>query len=195
MGWWIEDTDVALYEAMSRTLGTWGFRENINAAGNATHYHWFAYAWSGLIDRVGNAESWITNTRILPIIIALGIVLMIWSVLKVLFNNRIIIICSLIAISCFDTAQSWGRGFKIGYLASPSQIYGYLLLLAFLYLFAIDQDQRTSKSLFLFALLGFGAVGAKVAHGVLLAGGVGLSWLFTLIREKSCGHITPTVRW
>ena len=184
VGWWIEDTDVALYEAMSRTLGTWGFRENINAAGNATHYHWFAYAWSGLIDRVGNAESWITNTRILPIFIALGIVLMIWSALKVLFNNRIIIICSLIAISCFDTAQSWGRGFKIGYLASPSQIYGYLLLLAFLYLFAIDQDEKTSKSLFLFALLGFGAVGAKVAHGVLLAGGVGLSWLFTLIREK-----------
>ena len=45
-GWWIEDTDVALYEAISRTLGNWGFRDNINAAGTSTNYHWFAYAWS-----------------------------------------------------------------------------------------------------------------------------------------------------
>ncbi|MFM8249279.1 MAG: hypothetical protein ACKOAE_08520, partial [Acidimicrobiaceae bacterium] len=53
-GWWIEDSDVALYEAMSKTLGTWGFRDNINGANTPTNYHWFTYAWSGLIDRVGN---------------------------------------------------------------------------------------------------------------------------------------------
>ena len=183
-GWWIEDTDVALYEAISRTLGNWGFRDNINAAGTSTNYHWFAYAWSGLIDRVSGSPDWVSNTRTIPLLIAVGTVLIIWAILERLLHSRIIIIFSLFAIGGFDTVQTWGRGFKLGIIASPSQMYALFLLLAFLFVFILDISSHIKKSAPLFFLLAFGVIGSKVAHGAVLAGAVGFFWLANFVKNK-----------
>ena len=183
-GWWIEDTDVALYEAISRTLGNWGFRDNINAAGTSTNYHWFAYAWSGLVDRVSGSPDWVSNTRTIPLLIAVGTVLIIWAILERLLHSRIIIIFSLFAIGGFDTVQTWGRGFKLGIIASPSQMYALFLLLAFLFVFILDISSHIKKSAPLFFLLAFGVIGSKVAHGAVLAGAVGFFWLANFVKNK-----------
>ena len=184
IGWWIEDTDVALYEAISRTLGQWGFRDNINGAGTSTNYHWFAYAWSGLVDRVSGSPEWISNTRTIPLLITVGTVLIIWAILERLSHSRQIIILSLFAIGGFDTVQTWGRGFKLGIIASPSQIYGLFLLLAFLFVFILDTNNLLKKPLPLFFLLAFGVIGSKVAHGAVLAGAVGFFWLANFVKNK-----------
>ena len=184
IGWWIEDSDVALYEAISRTLGNWGFRDNINGAGTSTNYHWFAYAWSGLIDRVSGSPEWVSNTRTIPLLITIGTVLIIWAILERLSHTRMIIIFSLFAIGGFDTVQTWGRGFKLGIIASPSQMYGLLLLLAFLYVFILDINNYLKKPLPLFFLLAFGVIGSKVAHGAVLAGAVGFFWLANFVKDK-----------
>ena len=184
IGWWIEDSDVALYEAISRTLGNWGFRDNINGAGTSTNYHWFAYAWSGLIDRVSGSPEWVSNTRTIPLLITVGTVLIIWAILERLSHTRMIIIFSLFAIGGFDTVQTWGRGFKLGIIASPSQMYGLLLLLAFLYVFILDINNYLKKPLPLFFLLAFGVIGSKVAHGAVLAGAVGFFWLANFVKDK-----------
>ena len=184
IGWWIEDSDVALYEAISRTLGNWGFRDNINGAGTSTNYHWFAYAWSGLIDRVSGSPEWVSNTRTIPLLITVGTVLIIWAILERLSYTRMIIIFSLFAIGGFDTVQTWGRGFKLGIIASPSQMYGLLLLLAFLYVFILDINNYLKKPLPLFFLLAFGVIGSKVAHGAVLAGAVGFFWLANFVKDK-----------
>ena len=149
VGWWIEDTDVALYEAISRTLGTWGFRDNINAVGTSTNYHWFAYAWSGLVDRVSGSPEWVSNTRTIPLLTALGTVLIIWAILERLSHNRIVIIFSLFAISGFDSVQTWGRGFTIGLIPSPSQMYGLLLLLTFVFVFILNQNHNLKNKFIL----------------------------------------------
>ena len=184
IGWWIEDSDVALHEAISRTLGNWGFRDNINGAGTSTNYHWFAYAWSGLIDRVSGSPEWVSNTRTIPLLITVGTVLIIWAILERLSHTRMIIIFSLFAIGGFDTVQTWGRGFKLGIIASPSQMYGLLLLLAFLYVFILDINNYLKKPLPLFFLLAFGVIGSKVAHGAVLAGAVGFFWLANFVKDK-----------
>ena len=184
IGWWIEDSDIALYEAISRTLGHWGFRDNINGAGTSTNYHWFAYAWSGLIDRVGGSPEWVSNTRTVPLLITIGTVLIIWAILERLSHSRLIIILSLFAIGGFDTVQTWGRGFKLGIIASPSQMYGLFLLLAFLFVFILGTNNLLRKPLSLFFLLAFGVVGSKVAHGAVLAGAVGFFWLANLVKDK-----------
>ncbi len=184
IGWWIEDSDVALYEGISRTLGNWGFRDNINGAGTSTNYHWFAYAWSGLIDRVSGSPEWVSNTRTIPLLITVGTVLIIWAILERLSHTRMIIIFSLFAIGGFDTVQTWGRGFKLGIIASPSQMYGLLLLLAFLYVFILDINNYLKKPLPLFFLLAFGVIGSKVAHGAVLAGAVGFFWLANFVKDK-----------
>ncbi|NBR99798.1 MAG: hypothetical protein EBT42_05415, partial [Actinobacteria bacterium] len=184
IGWWIEDTDVALYEAISRTLGHWGFRDNINGAGTSTNYHWFAYAWSGLIDRISGSPEWVSNTRTIPLLITFGTVLIIWAILEQLSHSRLIVIFSLFAIGGFDTVQTWGRGFKLGIIASPSQMYGLFLLLAFLFVFILDTNNLLKKPLPLFFLLAFGVIGSKVAHGAVLAGAVGFFWLANFVKDK-----------
>ena len=185
VGWWIEDSDFALYEAISKTLSIWGFRDNINAAETSTNYHWFAYAWAGLVDRITAAPSWVSNTRIVPVMIVVGIALISWAILEKLNFSRNVIIGSLIVIGCFDTIQSWGRGFKIGIIASPSQIYGTLLILLFLYLFILYNQESLKYSSVLLAAVAFSVVGAKVAHGVVLAGAIGTAWLFGLLKTKN----------
>lgn len=185
VGWWIEDSDFALYEAISKTLSIWGFRDNINAAETSTNYHWFAYAWAGLVDRITSAPSWVSNTRIVPVMIVSGIVLVAWSILERLHFSRKVIIGSLIIVGCFDTIQTWGRGFKIGVIASPSQIYGTLLLLTFIYFLILFNEKKLKFSLPLFFILGFSVVGAKVAHGVILAGAIGAVWLFGFFKTRT----------
>ena len=185
IGWWIEDTDVALYEAISRTLGNWGFRDNINASGTSTNYHWFAYAWSGLIDRVSGSPDWVSNTRTIPLLIAIGTVLIIWAILERLLHSQKIIVFSLFTIGGFDTVQTWGRGFKLGIIASPSQMYGLFLLLAFLFVFILSVNSQVKKSALLFFLLAFGVIGSKVAHGAVLAGAVGFFWLANFVKNKN----------
>lgn len=185
VGWWIEDSDFALYEAISKTLSIWGFRDNINAAETSTNYHWFAYAWAGLVDRITSAPSWVSNTRIVPVIIVSGTVLVAWSILERINFNRKVIIGSLIIVGCFDTIQTWGRGFKLGVIASPSQIYGTLLLLTFIYFLILFNEKKLKFSLPLFFILGFSVVGAKVAHGVILAGAIGAVWLFGFFKTRT----------
>jgi len=184
-GWWIEDSDFGLYEAISKTLSIWGFRDNINAVATPTRYHWFAYAWSGLIDRLSGAPPWISNTRAIPFMILVGVVLMVWSVLTRLGFSRNVVVFSLLAIGSFDTVQTWGRGFKLGIIASPSQIYGSLVLLAFLYLLILFTDEKLKFALPLLGGIAFCAVGAKVAHGAILAGALCVVIVHRRIRIRS----------
>ena len=183
-GWWIEDSDVALYEAMSKTLGTWGFRDNINGANTPTNYHWFTYAWSGLIDRVGNFSPWVSNTRVIPIFLVVGVCLLTWSIAFRLTNSKTLAGLALVLVASFDTSQLWGRGFKVGYIMSPSQIYGLLVLLAFFLVYLLYQEQLVKSPYLILGILAFSTLGAKVAHGALLVGGTGFVWLCTVIKEK-----------
>ena len=183
-GWWIEDSDVALYEAMSKTLGTWGFRDNINGANTPTNYHWFTYAWSGLIDRVGNFSPWVSNTRVIPIFLVVGVCLLIWSIAFRLTNSKTLAGLALVLVASFDTSQLWGRGFKVGYIMSPSQIYGLLVLLAFFLVYSLYQEHLVKSPYLILGILAFSTLGAKVAHGALLVGGAGFVWLCTVIKEK-----------
>ena len=183
-GWWIEDSDVALYEAMSKTLGTWGFRDNINGANTPTNYHWFTYAWSGLIDRIGNFSPWVSNTRVIPIFLVVGVCLLTWSIAFRLTNSKTLAGLALVLVASFDTSQLWGRGFKVGYIMSPSQIYGLLVLLAFFLVYLLYQEQLVKSPYLILGILAFSTLGAKVAHGALLVGGAGFVWLCTVIKDK-----------
>ena len=183
-GWWIEDSDVALYEAMSKTLGTWGFRDNINGANTPTNYHWFTYAWSGLIDRVGNFSPWVSNTRVIPIFLVVGVCLLTWSIAFRLTNSKTLAGLALVLVASFDTSQLWGRGFKVGYIMSPSQIYGLLVLLAFFLVYSLYQEHLVKSPYLILGILAFSTLGAKVAHGALLVGGAGFVWLCTVLKER-----------
>ena len=183
-GWWVEDSDLALNEAISQTLKVWGTQDNINAVGSPTNYHWLVYGWSGLLERISDSPNWVMNSRVIPLVVSLGTALMIWSILYRLSHSRKIIFASLLLIGAYDTVPTWGRGFGIGYTPSPSQMYGLLLLLSFIYLLVLVQNPTPRKLVILFFTVGMGAIGAKVPHGAILAASSCLLIFYLLITTR-----------
>jgi hypothetical protein len=183
-GWWIEDSDLALNEAISQTLKVWGTQDNINAVGTPTNYHWLVYAWSGLLERVSGAPNWVMNSRVIPLVVSLGTALLIWAVISRLRYSRKVIFASLLIIGTYDTVPTWGRGFGIGYTPSPSQMYGLLLLLAFVYFVIIFEHSAPKRALILFLIVGVGAIGAKVPHGAIVAASSGLLSVYIILKTR-----------
>ena len=183
-GWWIEDSDLALNEAISQTLKVWGTQENINAVGTPTNYHWLVYAWSGLLERVSGAPNWVMNSRVIPFVVSLGTALLISAIISRLGYTRKVIFASLLIIGTYDTVPTWGRGFGIGYTPSPSQMYGLLLLLTFVYLMIIFEHSAPKRALILFLIVGIGAIGAKVPHGAIVAASSGLLTVYTILKTR-----------
>ena len=183
-GWWIEDSDLALNEAISQTLKVWGTQENINAVGTPTNYHWLVYAWSGLLERVSGAPNWVMNSRVIPFVVSLGTALLIWAIISRLGYTRKVIFASLLIIGTYDTVPTWGRGFGISYTPSPSQMYGLLLLLTFVYLVIIFEHSAPKRALILFLIIGIGAIGAKVPHGAIVAASSGLLTVYTILKTR-----------
>jgi len=183
-GWWIEDSDLALNEAISQTLKVWGTQDNINAAGTPTNYHWLVYAWSGLLERISGAPNWVMNSRVIPFVVSLGTALVIWAIISRLGYSRKVVFASLLMIGTYDTVPTWGRGFGIGYTPSPSQMYGLLLLLTFVYLVMIFEHSTPKRALILFLIVGIGAIGAKVPHGAIVAASSGLLSVYIILKTK-----------
>ena len=183
-GWWIEDSDLALNEAISQTLKVWGTQDNINAVGTPTNYHWLVYAWSGLLERVSGAPNWVMNSRVIPFVVSLGTALLIWAIISRLGYTRKITFASLLIIGTYDTVPTWGRGFGIGYTPSPSQMYGLLLLLTFVYFVIIFEHSAPKRALILFLIVGIGAIGAKVPHGAIVAASSGLLSVYIILKKR-----------
>ena len=183
-GWWIEDSDLALNEAISQTLKVWGTQDNINAVGTPTNYHWLVYAWSGLLERISGAPNWVMNSRVIPFVVSLGTALLVWAIILRLGYTRKVIFASLLIIGTYDTVPTWGRGFGIGYTPSPSQMYGLLLLLTFVYLVIIFEHSPPKRALILFLVAGIGAIGAKVPHGAIVAASSGLLTVYIILKTK-----------
>ena len=183
-GWWIEDSDLALNEAISQTLKVWGTQDNINAVGTPTNYHWLVYAWSGLLERVSGAPNWVMNSRVIPFVVSLGTALLIWAIISRLGYTRKVTFASLLIIGTYDTVPTWGRGFGIGYTPSPSQMYGLLLLLAFVYFVIIFEHSAPKRALILFLIVGIGAIGAKVPHGAIVAASSGLLSVYIILKKR-----------
>ncbi|MGA1459942.1 MAG: hypothetical protein ACO325_00360 [Ilumatobacteraceae bacterium] len=183
-GWWIEDSDLALNEAISQTLKVWGTQDNINAVGTPTNYHWLVYAWSGLLERVSGAPNWVMNSRVIPFVVSLGTALLIWAIISRLGYTRKVTFASLLIIGTYDTVPTWGRGFGIGYTPSPSQMYGLLLLLTFVYFVIIFEHSAPKRALILFLIVGIGAIGAKVPHGAIVGASSGLLSVYIILKKR-----------
>lgn len=182
--WWIEDSDFGFYEAFTVSLSRWGTSENLLSAGAGFRYHWFVYEWSGLVSKVASLPSWVMLTRGVVVIGAFSLASSIWSIIKrVNIGQRSTIFCLLI-VCFFDSVTSWGAGFRIGFVSSPSQMIGFIWLFAIL-LVILDKDlQKISLSPLLFSILFSGAILSKVSHGVVALGGILMVLVFKLAKNR-----------
>lgn len=186
--WWIEDSDFGFYESYSISLSNWGLGENLLAEGTGFRYHWLVYEWSGLVTKVGGLSSWVMISRGSIILASFALMCLIWTILNRVSQNRRAAIVSMMLVYFFDTVVSWGAGFRLGFISSPSQLIGLIWLFAILAVLIEQEKQRVSFSWLLYALLFSGAILSKISHGIVAIGGFVLVAFFESIRERKVCH-------
>ena len=72
--WWIKTADIQFFEALGWSLAHFGADDQIFAAGIPMKYHWLSYAWTGMIDRITQADSWVVITRLAPATVAIALI-------------------------------------------------------------------------------------------------------------------------
>jgi len=68
--------DMYFFEALAKGISQFGASESILMSGGSLRYHWFAYGWAGEIGQIANLDSFVSLTRILPVVALIGVVLL-----------------------------------------------------------------------------------------------------------------------
>ena len=68
--------DMLFFEALSTSLARLGPLDSIFLSGGTIRYHWLAYAWSGQLSLVSDAEPFVVLTRALPFVVSAMAVLL-----------------------------------------------------------------------------------------------------------------------
>jgi hypothetical protein len=173
--WWIEDSDFGFFEALAVSFSNWGINENSLAVGSSIKYHWFVYAWMGGVTKAAQLPSWVMLSRAGIVIGVVAVVCLAWIAISNFCRSYISRVVALLIFCFFDSYPSWGSGFRIGLISSPSQLIGFAWLLAIFVLIIEQQKQKVKFSSLLFLVLFTGAMLSKISHGV-----VGLSGLVFL---------------
>lgn len=173
--WWIEDSDFGFFEALTVSFSNWGVTGNSLAVGSSIKYHWFVYAWMGGVTKAARLPSWVMLSRAGIVIGVVAVVCLAWIAISYFCRNHLSRVIALLIFCFFDSYPSWGSGFRVGLISSPSQLVGFAWLLAIFVLIIEQQKQKVKYSPLLFSVLFTGAMLSKISHGV-----VGLSGLIFL---------------
>ena len=160
--WWIKTQDFQFFESLSYSLAHWGWRDQIYAQGNPIYYHWFTFAWTGMFARISNAPTWLVLSKIAPPVIILFVILLVNEVLNHFSLTRIqktLILLVLLLLNDFN-------------FESPSMIFSYLFLLAFLIVASEFLHSEKLLPAIFAAILGGASLASKSSNIAILAGGL-----------------------
>ena len=167
--------DIYFFEALSRSVTTWGPGPSIFMTGSDLPYHWFVYGWAGQIAASAGTESFVMLTRVLPVVAVLALTLLAiaWTTLTVTparsLPRWVPTLAALLVVFAGYPGALYG---SIVNFDSPSQSFASIWLLAF-GLAAIRFLGGGSRWLVLaFGLLGFALVGGKVSHAAVAGAGL-----------------------
>lgn len=182
--WWIKTQDFQFFESLSFSLAHWGSRDQVFATGNPILYHWFTFAWTGLITRVIDAPTLLVLTKIGPPIIILFLIYVLDEVLSrfnLSTNQRITGILVVLLLNDLN-------------FESPSMVFSYIFLIAF-----VSQsiqffiDKRISIVVIATALAA-GAFAVKSSNVAVLGGAlIGLAYFGWRMRRDGLKKIAVLI--
>lgn len=173
--WWIKTSDIQFFEALGHSLAHYGWRDQVFAAGTPMKYHWLSYAWTGMVDRVINAEPWIVITRFAPIVVVTVIILLVETLARFVgLTGRWLLVTYIFFITLNDFN-----------FESFSMQFSYIWLLAAIVLALRYARDGSLPSLMLFWAFVIAAFLAKSSNVVVvLALLVSVSTLTVVLRPK-----------
>ena len=183
--WWISQGDTHFYEGLTKSVAKWGWQESIFSAGFSLQYHWFPYAWSGLVTRISDSPDWVVLTRVGFLIPALCLVSFVWIVSSRLSSSPFAPILGVLIFSASSVFGEWFVIIPLAMMGSFSQLFATIWLFPVL-LWAIDFSQKLiTKSWLYLCLLFVGLVGGKVSHAAVAAAFLLSFQAFNTWRSKS----------
>jgi hypothetical protein len=180
--WFLYDSDYAFLQGLSRSLADWGINDYFLLSGFQTKYHWFTYAWIGLVDRSSTAATFFVLTRIAPVVFVVLITGVIWSIINRHSVARLRTFASTLVVMTASSYSLWQS--KMVWLASPSQIYAFSFLLVSVFLFTRLDDSKIRFMVPVCITIAGATVLAKTMHGVILIVFLGSFFLFEVYLRR-----------
>ena len=172
--WWIKTQDFQFFEALSFSLAHWGSNDQVFVTGYPVYYHWFSYAWTGMLRRVIDAPEWIVLTRIAPVFVVLAVILLVVELsrrtgVEGKFAGFVVVVFALLTDLNFE---------------SFSMVFSYVWLLGFVIIAMRFVDDGLTPVTWLAPLLAAGSFGAKSSNAPLIVAVVGCVVIAVWWRDK-----------
>ena len=165
--WWITQTDTHFYQAISTSVAKWGFRDSILTSGYSLKYHWFPYAWTGMVSRISDAPDWVVLTRVGPLVATLCIIALVWTITLRLVENRNAAIVGVLVFAASPVFGDWSLSINLAMFGSYSQYFATIWLLPIV-LWMIDVARGALRAQWaLVSIFLVGLVGGKVSHAAV----------------------------
>lgn len=189
--WWISQSDTHFYEGLTKSVAKWGWQESIFSSGFSLQYHWFPYAWSGLVTRISGSPDWVVLTRVGVLIPTLCLISYIWIISTRLSVNKKAPIVGVLLFCASSIFGEWFVSIPLAMFGSFSQLFATIWLMPVL-LWAIDVCSGTFKRSWLYLTLIFvGLVGGKVSHAAI---GAAFIFSFQVARVvKDRNYLRPAI--
>jgi hypothetical protein len=165
--WWITQSDTHFYQAISTSVAKWGFRDSILTSGYSLKYHWFPYAWTGMVGRISDAPDWVVLTRVGPLVATLCIIALVWTITLRLIENRSAAIVGVFVFAASPVFGDWSLSINLAMYGSYSQHFATIWLLPIV-LWMIDVASGALREPWaLVSIFLVGLVGGKVSHAAV----------------------------
>ena len=188
--WFLYDSDYAFLQGLSRSLADWGLDDYFLLSGIQTKYHWFTYAWIGLVDRSSMAATFFVLTRIAPVVFVVLITGVIWSLINRYSITRLRTFASTLVVMTASSYALWGGGTKITFLASPSQFYTFAILLTTVYLLLETSKNQVKYSVVVLTVLSGATILSKTMHGVVFISAILFAMFIQLLIKTQVSRTT-----
>ena len=179
--WWADDRFAELF---SFSLGKWGLSHNPMLISETISYHWFSFAWIGVLSNLSGTKIDVAFVLFGPAIVAMACAVLGFAIIKTFTSNATIAICSLALAVFVDTERLFeGYGFNAFQLSSFSQFFSLALGLALLLIVITCDDEQLSSVSVIVGIIFTALIGAKISSGVVAGLGLGGLWLFSFFRQ------------
>jgi hypothetical protein len=180
---WFADDRFA--ELFSFSLGKWGMTHNPMLISENISYHWFSFAWIGVLSNLSGTKIDVAFALFGPTIVAMACAVLGFAIIKTFKSNATIAICSLALAVFVDTERLFeGYGFNAFQLSSFSQFFSLALGLALLLIVITCDDEQLSSVSVIVGIVFAALIGAKISSGLVAGFGLGGVWLADLFRQR-----------
>ncbi len=166
--WFMYEHDFPFFQALSRSLSDWGLRDYVLLSGTTTRYHWFTYAWIGLVDRTSGAQVFLVLTKVAPVVFVLLITGISWSFINRFSKSTFRTYIGTLLVMTASTYPLWGYGSKISFFASPSQFFATSIFFVAAHILILSSDNMLRLQVATISVITASTMLSKTMHGVVL---------------------------